>query len=117
MNSRQSNIVVATLIVIAFCLVVIAFNTSGTAVGQRAEETVAKVQEQEEILRVVGRVTDVFDGIGTASGFLATDGVRLRLVPYDRGSMAAGSGWKPEFIKLVKYDGRTIIGPVTVESF
>lgn len=108
-----------SLAVIAIALSLIAINmTYANFAGQKVEET-AKIQapEPEEILKIVGRATDVFDGIGVESGFVATDGVRLRLVPYDRGSMAATPGWKPQYIKLVKYDGQTIVAPVTVDQF
>lgn len=121
MNSRQSNVVVAALIVIAICAVFVAFNTSAiaaTAAGQRVEKALAQAEVHEEVVQVLGRMTEVYDGIGAEEGFLVTDGAQLRYVRYQQGSMGSIRGYEPKFLKVLKYgDGRTGIAPVTVELF
>lgn len=108
-----------SLAVIAIALFAIAANmTYANFAGQKAAPPTAQVEVREEIVQVIGRVTEVFDGIGADNGFLVTNGAELQFVHYDRGSMAAGPGWKPEYLKMVKFgNGETAVVPITVDQF
>ena len=106
--------------VIALALIVIACNMTysnlRTPVNVLAK--VEQVKAEQKVVRVLGRVNSVFDGMGVEVGFLVKDGDKLAIVRYDQGSMAAQPGYKPEYVNVVTYaDGRTDLDPITVELF
>jgi hypothetical protein len=106
--------------VIALALVVIAANMtySNLRAPVNAQIKGERVKAEQKVVRVVGRVSSVFDGFGTEVGFLVKDGDKLEIARYDKGSLADQAGWKPQYINVVTYaDGQTVLDPITVEPF
>lgn len=107
-------------IIIALALIAIALNMTYT--NFRMPVSVPSIDQQakaaQKVVRVIGRATSVFDGLGSEIGFLVMDGDKMTIARYDAGSMASQPGYKPQYINVVTYaDGRTELDPITVEPF
>ena len=73
---------------------------------------------EERIAQVIGRVTLPFDGLGVSLGFLVKDGDNLRIIRYDKGSMADISGFEPKFVRTTMLDnGQTVFDPIIIQPF
>ena len=107
-------------IIITLALVVIAINMTYSNLRTPASIPVKteQVKAEQKVVRVLGRVSSVFDGFGTEVGFLVKDGDKLTIARYDKGSMADLPGYKPQFINVVTYaNGQTVLDPITVDQF
>ena len=105
---------------IALALIVIAINMTYSNLHTPNKVLVKseQVKVEQRVVRVLGRVNSVFDGIGTEVGFLVKDGDKLSIAHYDKGSMADQPGYKPQYVNIVKFaNGKTILDPITVDPF
>jgi hypothetical protein len=109
--------------VATLALVVIAINltySNTVTIGHQAvvSNTAAPAKAEERVFPVLGRVTVTFDGYGSAVGFAVKDGDSMRVLRYDLGSMAANSGFQPQYaMSTVGADGKTYWSYVLVDKF
>ncbi|PJE74064.1 MAG: hypothetical protein COV01_03120 [Candidatus Taylorbacteria bacterium CG10_big_fil_rev_8_21_14_0_10_41_48] len=104
--------------VIALALSVIAINMTYSNIHSTTTSIKNEVKMEQKVVRVVGRVTSVFDGLGADVGFLVKDGDKMSIARYDKGSMADMSDWRPEYVNMITFsDGRTVMDPITVQAF
>jgi hypothetical protein len=109
-------------IVATIVLVVIAINLTYTNITNLEASINASAKQEakveNKVVKVLGRVSSVFDGLGAENGFLVKNGDKMEIIHCDQGSMASQPGWKPQYLNVVTFaDGRTVMNPVTVETF
>lgn len=103
--------------VIAIALSVIALNMTFTNFIKGSGTPEASVRE-EKVLPVIGRVTSTFDGFGVEIGFLVKDGQDLKVLRYDKGSIADNPAYQPKYLNVTKRsDGSILMDSLQVESF
>ncbi|MFO0718993.1 MAG: hypothetical protein U0522_03130 [Candidatus Paceibacterota bacterium] len=82
------------------------------------DEPVATPKVRQEVVKVIGRYTEVFDGVGASIGFLVQSNNGLEVINCDTGFMTASPGWKPEYLTVVHWtNGKTTVMPATVDRF
>lgn len=108
MNRISATIIALALVVIALNMTYLNFET--------IPESPKNVEEK--VLPVIGRVSLVFDGLGTTVGFLVKDGENFKIATYDEGSMAANEAFQPKYMAMVKFtDGKIAYQPIVVDTF
>lgn len=97
----------------SLALAVIAVNLTIMNMSRTATEP-PPTKSKAKVVEVIGRVTPLFTGLDS-TGFLVRDGNELRVVRYDKGSMASQEAYKPSYLQVVEFtDGRLEMAPAPI---
>lgn len=102
------------LLVNGACLLAISANTA--KISSALEKANASPAPSEEIVKVVGKCTVLFDGIGATTGYVVEGEHGYEVVPFSPGSMADQANSSPEFLVMMKDESGIIFQPLLVQK-
>lgn len=84
------------------CLIVIASTLVLDRMEKKTDDT-----RREEVVEVVGRYNQSFDGFSGSPGFLVKSQNGLKIIPYDSGSMADNEEFTPKYLSVAWFPNQS----------